>query len=147
MGRSIILPYKLLIQNYTHGDAVEKDGFLHYPTRKYTTQTISIYIPFPVTYIKPNPLVLQDKGRVAIRRGPLIFAMDSADNDFIFADAKVIPGAYLEESIQIGGFEVPRIYIPGQVNDQEKALKFIPYWSWGNRGYGDVLVWCETVHD
>src|SRR4030095_8346643 len=72
----------VLKQNYSHGDAVEKDGFLHYPRRKYTTETVSLRIPFPVTFIRPNPLVNQNQGRIAIRRGPFIFAMDSADNDF-----------------------------------------------------------------
>ena len=123
---------------------VEKDGFLHYPTQKYTTETISINIPFPVTFIKPNPLVRQDEGRIAIRRGPFIFAMDSADNDFTLSDAQIIPGTYLEETISIQGIQVKRLRVPGRVKDKKRTLKFIPYWSWGNRGDGDVLVWCKT---
>lgn len=70
--------------------------------------------------------------------------MDSADNDFKLTDATVIPDAYVEEHISIGGIEVIRLHIPGKLKDEETTLKFIPYWSWGNRGYGDVSVWCKT---
>lgn len=80
---------------------------------------------------------------MAVRRGPFIFAMESADNDFPLSDARIIPGTYLEETISIGGMEVRRLLIPGRVKDKDTTLKYIPYWSWGNRGSGDVLVWCK----
>ena len=69
--------------------------------------------------------------------------MESADNDFTLLDAQVIQGTYLEERITIAGLEVVRLHIPGKVEERNVTLKFVPYWSWGNRG-GDVLVWCKT---
>jgi len=71
--------------------------------------------------------------------------MESADNDFNLSDARIIPGTYLEETIKILDVEVKRLYIPGCVNDKSQILKFIPYWSWGNRGDGDVQVWCKKL--
>ena len=70
--------------------------------------------------------------------------MDSADNDFKLSDARIIPGTYLEETITIEGMDVKRLHTPGWVNGKSRVLKFIPYWSWGNRRSGDVLVWCKT---
>jgi len=123
---------------------IEEDGYLHYPPKNYTTETVSLTVPFHVQFIKPNPHVWQNQGKIALRRGPFIFAMDSADNDFTLSDAEVISNTYLEETITIRGIEVKRIHIPGRVKGEKKTLKFIPYWSWGNRGTGDVLVWCKT---
>jgi DUF1680 family protein len=71
--------------------------------------------------------------------------METADNDAPLSEARVIPGTYLEETTQINGIEVKRLYIPGRVNDKSSTLQFIPYWSWGNRGEGDVLVWCQKA--
>lgn len=71
--------------------------------------------------------------------------MESADNHFDLSDVRVIPGTYLEETTTILDIEVKRIHVPGIVKDKSQTLKFIPYWSWGNRGNGDVQVWCKTV--
>jgi uncharacterized protein len=101
-------------------------------------------VSFPVTFIEPDPLVRQNEGKVAVRRGPFIFAMESADNEFQLSDARIVPGAHVEETISIGGMEVKRLHIPGRVKDKDTILKFIPFWSWANRGSGDVLVWCKT---
>jgi len=70
--------------------------------------------------------------------------METVDNDFPLSEARVIPGTYLEETIFIQDIEVKRLHIPGKVGDEYKTLEFIPYWSWGNREDGDVLVWCKT---
>jgi uncharacterized protein len=102
-------------------------------------------IPFTVQFIQPNPHVRYNEGKVAVRRGPLIYALDSADNDFNLCDVQVISGTYLEETITISGIEIQRLHIPGKVGEEQKTLKFVPYWSWGNRGMGDVLVWCKSM--
>ena len=117
---------------------------MHYSTKRYTSEIISLDIPFPVQYIQPNPLVHENQGKVAIRKGPLIYALDSADNDYNFEDVRVIPSTYVEEPFSIGGIEVARLHIPGMVRERRQTLEFIPYWCWGNRSHGDVLVWCKT---
>jgi DUF1680 family protein len=71
--------------------------------------------------------------------------METADNDFPLSEAHIIPGTYLEEQIEIGGIQLIRIHIPGTLGTSKQTLKFIPYWSWGNRGTGDVQVWCKTT--
>lgn len=124
---------------------MEKDGFLHYPSRKYTTEVISLDVAFILTLIQPSPHVRQNEGHIAIRRGPFIYAMETADNDFPLSDVRIKPETYLEETISIQGLEVQRIHIPGQVRMETTTLKFIPYWSWGNRGEGDVKVWIKQL--
>jgi DUF1680 family protein len=71
--------------------------------------------------------------------------MDSADNDFELTEAEITQLSYVEETIYIEGIEVKRLNIPGRVRGEERTLKFTPYWSWGNRGPGDVLVWCKRA--
>ena len=144
-GWAEVLPFNTeLRQTSIHGNASEMDGFLHYPPRRYTTETITVEFPFTVKFIQPHPLVTQNQGCVAIRRGPFIYAMETTDNDFTLSDARVIPGTYLEETISINGMECKRLHIPGKLKGEGQTLKFIPYWSWGNRGTSDVLVWVES---
>ena len=118
---------------------------MHYAPKKYITETVSLDIPFTVTFIPPDPHVRQNADRLAIRRGPLIYAMESADNPFDLSDARIIPGTYLEETLIIKDIEVKRLHIPGNIKGECQILKFIPYWSWGNRGDGDVQVWCKKL--
>jgi uncharacterized protein len=118
---------------------------LHYPPRRYGSATVSLDIPFPVTFIQPNPLVRHNEGRVAIRRGPFIYALESADNNVPLSDVEITHNLYLEEDITIQNIPVKRIHIPGKWGDKNITLKFIPYWSWGNRSEGDVQVWCKFI--
>jgi DUF1680 family protein len=69
--------------------------------------------------------------------------MDSADNDFDITEAEITDEQSLEEDFNIAGMQVKRLHIPGRVSGKEETLKFIPYWSWGNRGPSDVVVWVK----
>lgn len=71
--------------------------------------------------------------------------METADNDFVLSDARVIAETYLEETIFIRDFEIKRLHVPGMVAGEYKTLKFVPYWCWGNRRDADVLVWCKSI--
>jgi DUF1680 family protein len=69
--------------------------------------------------------------------------MDSADNDYDFTEAEITHEEFLEEDFTIAEMQVKRAHIPGRVRGKDQTLKFIPYWSWGNRGPSDVLVWVK----
>ena len=70
--------------------------------------------------------------------------MKAIDNDFSLSDTRIIQGTYFEETIFIEDIEIKRLHIREKMEDESKTLKFIPYWSWGNRDDGAVLMWCKT---
>lgn len=133
-----------LTQEYTPPIAIEEDGFLHLTPQTYGTQTVDIHIPFTPKFIRPHPQAVQNQGCVAVRRGPLIYAMETADNNFVLSDACLDRPGHLEEIISINGIDCKRIYLRGKLDGKPRILKFIPYWSWGNRENSDVLVWVKS---
>jgi uncharacterized protein len=124
---------------------IAKDGFLHYISKQYTNETIMINIPFHPKFIQPHPRAIQNQGCVAIRCGPIIYAMETTDNKFSLFDARVDQKSYLEERFSINGMECIRIHVNGMVNGEQRTLKFIPYWCWGNRERSDLLVWVKSL--
>jgi uncharacterized protein len=124
--------------------AIQEDGFMHFTPRQYDREKVSIHIPFTPNFIHPDPRIVQNRGRVAIRRGPLIYAMETTDNNFDLSDAQLEGPGYLEEVISIGGIDCKRLYLRGIVKGERRILRFIPYWSWGNRESSNVLVWVSS---
>lgn len=122
---------------------------------------IELDIPMQVSLLQSNPLVEGNRNQVAIRRGPVVYCLESADipdNSMIsdiaipigteFTPVKEVIGGSSITSLsaevaltgQPGwGRELYREVIPGQL--KTARIKFIPYFAWGNRGEGDMLVW------
>ena len=91
-----------------------------------------------------------DRGRVAVTRGPLVYAAEAADNDgtpqrfFIektHADAQVRP---LENGLFKGQVEVSVAARDVEKNTPSR-MRMIPYFAWGNRGdFQPMTVWHAT---
>ena len=120
---------------------------------------VTLDFPMPVERIYAHPRVRQDVGRVALKRGPLVFCVEGADNPGIdLSMVKLVPGkpikALLDESL-FGG--TVRLWAPALVSDQSEwagklyksdpkvakkiTLTALPYYFWCNRGSNRMLVW------
>jgi len=120
---------------------------------------LSLYMP--VERIESNPRVDASLGRIALRRGPLIYCLEQIDNrDFDVWDLVVPTGAFLEtgwEPNLLNGVMVirgeglaidsdwsdRRLYRPIQAGRGARRVKFmaIPYYAWANREPGPMTIW------
>jgi hypothetical protein len=119
--------------------------------------SVFLDLPMPVTRVKAHPAVAAAAGRTALKRGPLVYCFEEADNPGGRLDSFVLPaGARLGTTQQdlFGGIVV--IAADGVVNPIDwkgglyrpeasggLAARFIaiPYYLWGNREAGKMLVW------
>ncbi len=114
--------------------------------------TIELTLPMPVRRVLANDHVAADRGRVAIERGPIVYAAEWVDN----ADGKVrnlmLPASarftaeYMPELLKgvevVRGNAIALAYDQGgQVVRREQDLTMIPYYAWANRGRGQMAVW------
>ena len=109
--------------------------------------------------IQSNSSVIENASKVAISFGPFVYCLEGVDNEsnlHLISVSKDVTKASLEE-ININGVKVTGINMPGKKriinNDQtlymdyvepqyeDVTLKFIPYYTWANRGENEMRVW------
>jgi DUF1680 family protein len=111
----------------------------------------------PVRTIEANAHVKDDLGRIAIERGPLVYCVEGADNQFdIFSfvisnqpEFKVEPFTLNAQSAPLKAItargQVVGRSSDGQLKLDDVRLKMIPYYAWNHRGAGKMDVW--LLHD
>jgi uncharacterized protein len=111
---------------------------------------VEVVLPMEVRTVTANENVKENIGKVALQRGPLMYCAEWADNGGRTSNI-VIPAATnfsseFNPSILNGVMtlkaEVPVIVANGSsVNTVKKSFVAIPYYSWANRGKGEMNVW------
>ena len=121
---------------------------------------IEMELEMATRLIEANPLVEEDHNRVAVKRGPVVYCIESAD---IPADCSIfdyvipVAGHFKPRVITIGDNRlfalegkadlVPntpwegQLYRPVNTKRESVNLQLVPYYTWGNRGKGDMSVW------
>lgn len=123
-----------------------QDGFITISRTWKKGDKVALVFPMPVQYTTADGRVKDDKGKVAITRGPIVFCAEEADNGNNFQDWR-IDEALLSKNIAVKNTQmdflknVPVIEIPASDKAQQNVLKLIPYHLWDNRGDGKMLVW------
>jgi hypothetical protein len=117
---------------------------------------VDLDLPMPVRRIVAHQSVEADRGRVALQRGPIVYAAEWPDNPHAAVRNIVLPDsarltsefrADLLNGVQIvKGRAVGLAYdANGAVTRSEQDLVAIPYSTWANRGRGQMIVWLATT--
>lgn len=114
------------------------DGYLTLDRQWEGTTTITIEFPMEVRKVKASDMVEEDRGKVSLEYGPIVYAVEAIDNPGDF-DAINIEG---DEEFQIQwtpdllkGVNVLEAKSP------DSGFKAVPYYAWSNRGIGKMKVW------
>jgi DUF1680 family protein len=122
---------------------------------------IELELSMSPNFVVANPLILDDIGRVAIMRGPLVYCAEQQDNSDVPQRLAVDLSNSLEEidrgdlfpgakGITIAGTAIaqdgdPSLY---RAHEESKAnaatTSLIPYFLWNNRGPSHMQVWLRT---
>ena len=113
-------------------------------SRRWTgTTRIELKLPLTIQCVVANDAVAELQGKVALERGPLVYALESADNDSPMLELALPDSSRLQAEHQpglLGGLTT----IHGHALEQDgNAIEFcaIPYYAWGHRGDGQMTVW------
>ena len=106
----------------------------------------------PVRRVVAHPKVEADKDRVALQRGPIVYAAEWADNpngktrNIVLPDASQLTTEFrsdLLNGVQVikgKSFGLSRTEA-GAITKAEQEFMAIPYATWANRGRGQMNVW------
>ncbi len=92
---------------------------------------VELEFGLPVRRTHADPRVAADQGRVALERGPLVYAFEGVDNGGALSTLVVPADAKVEPSPLFGGTTLVRA----------GAWTAIPYCFWANRGKSPLAVW------
>ena len=159
----IVSGYEVTV-NGQRVDGELKNGYLVVNRNWKKGDVVSIHFDMPVRTVVANPRVTDDRGRIAVERGPLVYCAEWADNKginphYLFLPTQpkfeVQPAYAIEnkEADQSSTFNVTAITTQAQELDIDKegriaikevAVTLIPYYAWNHRGAGKMDVWLSN---
>jgi len=138
--------------------ALCRDGFLVLRQLFHDGDTVCLHFPMTVDVVRSHPSLPFNAGKVALRRGPVVYCLEEADNGGelwnVALDtscpikAQAEPGlldgviALSAQGYRKQGKTGGELYtLDGPPAQEARTLRFIPYYAWCNRTPGDMEVW------
>ena len=125
---------------------VSPDGYVHIRRRWSPGDVVDLDLPMPVRRLLAHDGVTADRGRAAIERGPIVYAVEAIDNHGRATNLTVPLSVVLTHEFRpslLGGLGV--VTGPGIATDATGTHKVrvtaVPYFAWANRGKGEMEVW------
>jgi hypothetical protein len=106
---------------------------------------LELTLPMPVRRVEANKSVEGNRGKLALQRGPLVYAAEAVDNggrvlDLVLPKEIELEAAFREDLL--GG--VVAITGTARRDGNEVVFLAIPYFSWANRSAGEMVVWIPS---
>ena len=142
-------------------DKIEASSYLKITQKWKKGDVIELDIPMKVELMEANPLVEEVKNQVAVKRGPIVYCLESNElpanisvNDVILN----VNSKFTTDFIELDNRKLLSINATSLINEdaswdkklyktlsdkktKEYNLKLIPYFAWGNKGKGEMTVW------
>jgi len=105
---------------------------------------IMLELPMPVRRVQSHPNVVENTGKIALERGPLVYCVEGIDHDGEALNLILPENAecfveydpdFLEGLVVIKG----KAFQSGKIRE----LTAIPYYAWSHRGVGEMTVWLD----
>lgn len=156
--------YTLLVNGKVPHNVVNRsNGYIGVKSSWQKGDKIELRLDMPVTLLESNPLVEETRGQVTVKRGPIVYCLESADlpQHNIFDVAIPASAVWQTKPLAIAGSTVTALTTTAKVkapqpwsnalyqplNNQLKAaaVTLIPYYAWANRGKTEMTVWMPVV--
>ena len=121
---------------------------------------IELILPLEAKLLEANPLVEETRNQVAVKRGPVVYCVESVDmpqNQSLFnltipADIQFSPKPIQIQNSAIMSLEGTaklvqqgdwknQLYKEVAKTNQITTIRLVPYYAWGNRGHSEMSVW------
>lgn len=114
---------------------------------------ITMNLPMPVEKVVADARLTDDRGKIAIQRGPLMYCAEWKDNGGKVSNLLLPAGASLTPEKKPDLLEGVTV-LTGQAYRQTDAaaqakrtpVMLIPYYAWANRGQGEMMVWLPVAN-
>ena len=128
-----------------------RDGFARVHRTWKNGDTVELSLPMAVRRVAAHESVTADSGRVALQRGPVVFAVEGQDNgghvfDFFLPEGAALSAEFRPDLLNgvvviTGNAASASKSAAGKTGDKSRPFLAIPYFAWANRGKNEMLVW------
>ena len=133
-----------------------KDGYVYIQRKWKTGDSLEIKSVLPVLRIYSNLAVSGNAGHVCLQRGPIVYCFEEADNTAPLAalrlpvdseiSVKNIPDGVLMGVPMLSADGIREtcdgdLYSENRPKVEKATIKAVPYYTWSNRGPGEMRVW------
>jgi DUF1680 family protein len=133
------------------------EGYAHLHRRWRSGDTVRLTLPMEIRRVEAHRAVAADVGKVALERGPLVYAVEWPDTEsgkvrnLLLPDEAVLTTEFSAE--QLHGMQIIRgrakaLHLTADGSGvEEKVEEFtaIPYYAWAHRGKGEMSVWLASA--
>lgn len=134
-------------------------GYLSITREWHADDSVELRFAMPVVRVYTHPLVRENVGRFALRRGPLVYCFEDIDNpDGVFQTLALSGDVALETTFDeglLGGVMLIRgmgtvldasewedsLYLSAEPKMRRLEVTAVPYYAWCNRGTSQMAVW------
>jgi hypothetical protein len=136
-----------------------KNGYAVISKKWKKNDKIELTLPMEVRRVVANESVKDDNGKIALQRGPIIYCAEWKDNNgkacnIIVTKGTTFTNTYepsLLNGVMVLKADVKTVNVDESaqtITTENKTMTAIPYYSWANRGRGEMTVWFpEQVKD
>ena len=136
-------------------------GYAHIRRRWQKADVVELHLSMPVERIYAHPEVAADIGRVALKRGPIVYCLEGADHD---APVRRIAlprsnpvearferellcgvGVLTAQALAARPSEDGALYSTAPPDTSPTTLQAIPYSFWSNRDSEEMSVWIREI--
>lgn len=153
---------KVSVNGNAVDDAAAVDGYLTINRDWFEGDVVTMELPMPPVRLYAHPGVIMDAGRIALKRGPLVYCIEEADNPGGRVQRLKLPrDAQLKtetradlfdgvvtlkaDALAIKEGDWQALYRTDPPQDEKATLTALPYYLWANRGQGSMVVWVPEV--
>ena len=156
----ILSGYEVTVNGQVVANSQLQNGYLVINRQWKKGDVVRIHFDMPVRTVIANPRVADDRGRIAVERGPLVYCAEWADNEGMNPHHLLlarqpqfeVEPAYAIQNTEGDGqsFQVTAITAKaqdvhvdreGRIAANDVRVKLIPYYAWNHRGAGIMDVW------
>jgi DUF1680 family protein len=108
---------------------------------------ITLDLPMSPRKVVANASVNDDKDRMSVQRGPMVYCAEGADNGGKVLSVNLGKNVVLTDSYEAGllnGTEVIKTNAMESDGSKGREIKLIPYFLWANRGGSEMAVWLSA---
>ena len=119
-------------------DCAPIDGYCRISRTWKKGDVVSLSFDMKPRTVTADIRVEADRDKVAVERGPLVYCVESVDNEGIdiFSEPLSLKPEFTSGNMNIEGTGITTLKAGG--------ITFIPYYAWSHRGDSEMTVWLET---